>query len=94
MNWLTVAVILLVAGYLRLDQKHMEMETELEIMASKGDNTDKVLSLEEKLDKADEEIESIINRLNDIAEDIGKLDKGCGVSWASEYKCREEEEHE
>lgn len=116
---MAIAIVVLTAAICVLTKKQKDIEEELDTFASSEVEVPELDNIEAQMAKADDEIKSILTRLDDIAKDIGRLDaetkedrrnladvrrryilwrepldKGCGVSWASEYKCNEEEEHE
>lgn len=114
-----IAICLLTAAIAVLTKKQIDVEKELDIMATTPIEKPELDEVEQKFTEANAEIEKILARLEEIADDIGRLDaetkedrrnladvrrryilwrepldNGSGVPWASEYKCKEEEEHE
>ena len=116
---MAIAIVVLTAAICVLTKKQKDIEEELDTFASSEVEVPELDNIEAMAIKANDEINSILARLDDIAKDLGRLDaltttdhknlvdireryilwrepadKGSGVSWASEYKCNEEEEHE
>ena len=115
---MAIAIVALTAAICVLTKKQIDVEKELDMMGTEPADI-QLDNLEMQMARANDEINAIIARLEEISEDIGRmdqiskqdrarvieitrkyvnyrepLDKGCGVPWASEYKCNEEEEHE
>ena len=107
---MTIAImgILLTLGLIVLARKQHLLDEELEIIESKDSTAElkvqieRLLSITEKLanDYAliEEQRKQDRRELIDIKQRYilyrEPVDKGSGVPWASEYKCKEEEEHE
>lgn len=116
---MAIAIVVLTAAICVLTKKQKDIEEELDTFASSEVEVPELDNIEAMAVKANDEIEKIFARLEEIADDIGRLDEmqkqdrrdlvdirqryilfrqpltnDAGVPWASEYKCKEEEEHE
>lgn len=71
---LSIAIICLAAGFFNILKHQIEMSEEIDDLASyKADDT-RVTEISHRMDLGDEETKKIVARLNELAEDIGRLD--------------------
>lgn len=72
---MTIAIVVLTAAICILTKKQIDVEKELEIMATKPIEKPDLDEVEQKFAEANAEIEKIFARLEEIADDIGRLDE-------------------
>ncbi len=70
-----IAVALLTVAVTILHTKYKLIEEELDEMTASGTDFERITSLEKKAAEANEEIETIIRRMEEITDDIGRLDQ-------------------
>lgn len=70
-----IAICLLTAAIAVLTKKQIDVEKELDIMATTPIEKPELDEVEHKFTEANAEIEKILARLEEIADDIGRLDE-------------------
>lgn len=70
-----IAICLLTAAIAVLTKKQIDVEKELDIMATTPTEKPELDEVEQKFTEANAEIEKILARLEEIADDIGRLDE-------------------
>lgn len=71
---MAIAIVALTAVICVLTKKQIDVEKELDIMATKPIEKPDLDEVEQKFTEANAEIEKIFARLEEIADDIGRLD--------------------
>lgn len=72
---MAIAIVVLTAAICILTKKQIDVEKELDIMATKPIEKPDLDEVERKFAEANAEIEKIFARLEEIADDIGRLDE-------------------
>ena len=72
---MAIAIVALTAAICILTKKQIDVEKELDIMATKPIEKPDLDEVEQKFAEANAEIEKIFARLEEIADDIGRLDE-------------------
>lgn len=72
---MAIAIVVLTAAICVLTKKQIDVEKELDIMATKPIEKPDLDEVEQKFTEANAEIEKIFARLEEIADDIGRLDE-------------------
>lgn len=70
-----IAICLLTAAIAVLTKKQIDVEKELDIMATTPTEKPELDEVEQKFTEANAEIEKILARIEEIADDIGRLDE-------------------
>lgn len=71
---MAIAIVVLTAAICVLTKKQKDIEEELDTFASSEVEVPELNNIETQVAKANDEINSILARLDDIAKDIGRLD--------------------
>lgn len=72
---MAIAIVVLTAAICVLTKKQIDVEKELDIMATTPIEKPELDEVEQKFTEANAEIEKILARLEEIADDIGRLDE-------------------